>query len=339
MFQPKRVYFEPTALEYPLGKELYEKFKALNVEIKDTGSHNRVTGIPGNSPTEGYLEAKNTLVVGVRKGKEFQTCKPSAHYQLPLVTSCPGKCQYCYLATTLGKKPYIRVYVNVDEILERTKEYIEEKNPEVTLFEGAATSDPIPVEPYTGSLKKTIEFFAKETTARFRFVTKFTDVDTLLNLDHNKHTRFRFSINTKPVIKGFEAGTPHLLERLGAAQKVWNSDYPLGFIIAPIIMTDNWQLDYEELFKIISQRIVTNKNQDLTLELITHRFTKKAKNQILEIFPNSKLPMDEEERRFKYGQFGYGKYVYSKEQMQEAKLFMEGLVDKYLPFAKVDYFI
>lgn len=339
MFIPKRVYFEPDALNYPLGSQLYDRFKKLGIITKQTGSHNRVTGIPGKSPTEGYLAAKETLVIGVRKGKDFQTCKPSAHYQLPLATSCPGKCQYCYLASTLGKKPYLRVYVNMDEILARAKQYIDERAPEITIFEGAATSDPIPVEAYTGSLKKVIEFFSKEEHGRFRFVTKFSDIDSLLDVKHNNHTRFRFSLNAEPIIKMFEAGTPNLLDRVEAAKKVWNSKYPLGFIIAPIITIENWQIQYENLFKTLAKTFSADTNNDLTLEFITHRFTKKAKNQILEIFSNTKLPLNEEERTFKYGQFGYGKYIYSKESMAEINEYMKGLKEKYLPFAKIEYFV
>jgi len=62
----------------------------------------------------------------------------------------PGKCEYCYLLTNLGKKPYVRVYVNIEEILSAARAYIEKRKPEITVFEGAATSDPVPTEPYTG---------------------------------------------------------------------------------------------------------------------------------------------------------------------------------------------
>ncbi|MDI3533786.1 MAG: spore photoproduct lyase [Thermosediminibacterales bacterium] len=85
---PKRVFFEQEALEYPAGKYLYKHFKNLGKsEIKLLKSHNRVTEIPGKTPQECYVEGKNTLVVGVRKTLDFEKCKPSAHYQLPLVTA------------------------------------------------------------------------------------------------------------------------------------------------------------------------------------------------------------------------------------------------------------
>jgi len=107
-FVPKRAFFEPQALEYPVGKKIYDRLTDMGVEIAMTGSHNRVTGIPGKTTGEAFREAKRTLVVGVRKTTDFASCKPSAHYQLPLNTSCPSMCEYCYLATTLGRKPYLR---------------------------------------------------------------------------------------------------------------------------------------------------------------------------------------------------------------------------------------
>lgn len=336
-FKPVRVYFEQAALDFPLGKNIYHKVREQGAEIKMIGSHNRVTGIPGDTPQIGYREAKKTLVVGVRKSKNFETCKPSAHFQLPLVTSCPGMCEYCYLNTTLGKKPYIRVYVNIEDILNRAKEYIDERAPEVTVFEGAATSDPVPVEYFTGALAQTIEFFGREKLGRFRFVTKFTQVDSLLGIKHNGHTRFRFSINSLQVISSYERATPSLAERIEAARKVASAGYPLGFIIAPIVVYEGWQKDYGELFDELIETL--GSVDDLTFEFISHRYTKRAKSNILSLFPNTKLPMEEEERNFKYGRFGYGKYVYPKETLDEIKEFMTERVNRLFPKAKAEYFV
>ena len=99
------------------------------------------------------------MVVSTKKSLKFQTCKPSANYQLPLVSGCMGRCEYCYLNTQLGDKPFVRVFVNTDEILGQAKKYMEERLPKITIFEGAATSDPIPLEPYTHSSKKSYRVF------------------------------------------------------------------------------------------------------------------------------------------------------------------------------------
>ncbi|RKD30571.1 spore photoproduct lyase [Thermohalobacter berrensis] len=336
---PKRVYFEKRALEYPLGEKLYNLFnKKENVEIKILKS-NRVTSIPGKTPQEAYREGKNTLVVRVRKKQEFQTCKPSAHYQLPLVSGCAGKCEYCYLNTRFGNKPYTTIYANINEILEKAKDYIEERKPDITYFEAAATSDPIPFEEYTGSLAETIKFFGREELGRLRFVTKFHQVDNLLGIDHKGHTTIRFSINSEKVIKEYEHGTSPLEKRIEASKKIFDHGYHLGFIIAPIIRYDGWKEDYLNMLKALKNSLGKDIDREIRFEVISHRFTSSAKKRILEVFPKTKLPMDEEERKFKYGQFGYGKYVYKKEDLEEIKEFFNDNINSLFKKSTIDYII
>ena len=338
-FTPKRAIFEQNALDYSLGRRLYEQLTKMGVPVTYASSHNRITGIPGKTAREAYREAKNTLVVGVRKSMNFAPCKPSAHYQLPLNTSCPGMCEYCYLSTTLGKKPYLRVYVNIDEILSKTREYIAERAPEITIFEGAATSDPIPTEYLTGLLKTTIEFFGQEEAGRFRFVTKFTDIDSLLAARHNGHTQFRFSINAAEVIAQYEHRTPAMAERVAAAARAASAGYPVGFIIAPIFSFPGWQSEYSRLFSELADKLPAEAQTHLTFELITHRFTKRAKANILSVFPDTRLPMEEGDRKFKFGQFGYGKYIYDKAEMTDLKGFMQQNIERHFPRAAIDYFV
>lgn len=339
-FKPQRVLFELQALDFPLGRELKQYFSGQpQVELKVLPTHNRVSGIPGSTPLEAYREGKRTLVVGVRRTLEFQTCKPSAHYQLPLVSGCMGQCEYCYLNTQFGKRPYLRVYVNVAEILEQAGQYITARKPQITIFEGAATSDPIPVEPYTGSLARAIIFFAQQPQGRFRFVTKFTDVDSLLTLDHNGHTTIRFSINADHVINTYEHATPRLAPRLEAAGKIAGAGYPLGFIIGPVMLFPDWQAEYQTLLQHLKQALALTSPEDLRFEVISHRFTSRAKSTILGVYPQTTLPMDETQRKFKYGQFGYGKFVYPKDEMAMIQEFFTHNLSRYFPGAKLDYLI
>jgi spore photoproduct lyase len=338
-FIPKRVFFEPRALDYPLGEKIYKQLISMNIPIQMTSSHNRISALTGLTPQAAYREAKKTLVVGVKKTTSFAPCKPSAHYQLPLNTSCPGMCEYCYLATTLGKKPYVRLYVNIEEILNKAAAYIEKNAPEITIFEGAATSDPIPSEYLSGLLKTTIEFFGKQPLGRFRFVTKHTDIESLLTAEHNGHTRFRFSLNCEYIINKYEHYTAIMENRIKAAAKVSAAGYPLGFIVAPIFYFPTWQQEYRKMFEILSKSLPSSAQSQLTFEFITHRFTTRAKNNILALFPETTLPMDTENRNYKYGQFGYGKYVYDKQRMSEIKEFLVQETAHYFPQAAVDYFV
>lgn len=322
MFKPKRVIFEKGSLNYPLGKSLFEEFsKQPGLEIMETSTNQVKKSIPGEHLHEMYRHGKQTLVVGIKKSLKFQSCKPSAHYQLPLVSGCMGQCEYCYLNTQLGDKPFIRVHVNVDEILEKADQYTKERLPAITIFEGAATSDPVPVEPYTHVLAHCITYFGQNEHTRFRFVSKYADIDSLLGLDHNGHTEIRFSLNTPHIINTYEHATASSLLRIQAASKLAASNYPIGFIIAPVFIYPNWKQEYHELLVSLKEQLPTHLSHPVIFEVISHRYTLRAKNRINDIFPETTLPMDEEQRSFKYGQFGYGKYVYPKDQLAEMKAF------------------
>jgi len=325
MFKPDAVYIEKDALEYEVGRKINHLFKNSNMEVVIlTG--NRMKSLPKENLHEYYHKGKRTLVVSVRRSLKFQTCKPSAHYQLPLVTGCMGGCEYCYLQTRFSSQPFTRVYVNVAEILEQAAGYISQRN-DTTIFEGAAVSDPIPVEPYTGALAQAISFFGQKELARFTFVTKYTDIDNLLTLKHNGHTTIRFSVNLPGIINKFEHRTPNLEARLKAAQKVLQSEYPLGLIIAPVFLDDDWQRSYGALLSNIAEKLGGTR-KPIVLEVISHRFTAKAKETILQLYPDSELPLDEETRNFKFGQFGYGKYLYPKDMLREMKTFFEEWAQK-----------
>lgn len=340
MFVPKRVIFEKGSLDTDVGRNIYNKIKDnLSIEIINVNSNKIKTHIPGDNLFEQYRSGKETLVVGERKSLKFQTCKPSANYQLPLVSGCMGRCEYCYLNTQLGDKPFVRVFTNIDSVLDKAKQYIDERLPEVTIFEGAATSDPIAVEPYTDALKKTIEFIGKEEKGRFRFVTKYNDVDSLLDANHNNHTEIRFSINTPRIIDTYEHHTASSDKRIEAAAKLAKAGYQIGFIIAPVFLYDNWQAEYRDLIKSIKYKLPKEFDEPIIFEVISHRYTTKAKNRILEIFPQTTLPMNDEVRKFKYGQFGYGKYVYTKEQLSQMKDFFNFELKEVFPNSIIKYVI
>lgn len=338
-FKPDFVMIRENALEYPLGQKLHNLFKDdKDIELHVVASRG---GFPLDNnlcPQKKFIRAKKTLVIAVRSLSKFQSCKPSAHYQLPLVTGCPGHCHYCYLSTNLGKNPYIKVYVNINEILDKAESYIKERAPEVTIFEGAATSDPLPVEKYTHSLARCIEYFGGHKLGRFRFVTKFTEVDSLLNVKYREKTEFRFSLNSKYAVEKFEPTTPDPEERTKAAGKIYRAGYQLGFLIAPIFIYDNWKKEYEELIRNLQENLDTE-GENISFELITHRFTKRAKKVIEQNYPNTELPMNEETRQFKYGQFGYGKYVYPKETMKEIENHMKDIINIHFPQSDIKYFV
>lgn len=338
LFRPERAYFEPAALAYPLGRELYDRLTKEGVPVRFTSSHNRVVGLPGGTPQETYRIAKRTLVVGVKKDLDFESCRPSADFSLVLATGCPATCEYCYLQSTLGRKPYVRVYANVDEILAAAGRVVAARRPAVTVFEAASTADPLALEHLTGSLRRAVEWFGRQEYGRLRLVTKFAAVEPLLNAEHRGHTRVRFTLNAAPVRHLFEHRTAPQADRLAAARKLRDAGYPIGFVLAPLMLFRGWQESYSTLLDEVAAALEEAAAEDLTFELIQYRFTAASKRIIQERFPATRLDLDEAGRHYKRGKYGRGKWVYAPAQAETLRDFLTGAIARRFPGARVEYF-
>ncbi|MGE5553216.1 MAG: spore photoproduct lyase [Betaproteobacteria bacterium] len=338
LFRPARAYFEPAALDYPLGRKLYDRLVKEGVAIRFTDSHNRVTGLPGETPQEAFRAAKRTLVVGVKRDLDFESCRPSADFSLVLATGCPAVCEYCYLQTNLGRKPYIRVYANVEEILAAAGRLIASRRPEVTVFEAASTADPLALEHLTGSLRRAVEWFGWQEYGRLRFVTKFAAVEPLLDADHRGHTRVRFTLNAEPVRRLFEHQTAPQSDRLAAARTLQAAGYPIGFVLAPLMLFRGWRESYTALLDEVAAALGAAADAECTFELIQYRFTAASKRIIRERFPATRLDLQEKGRHYKRGKYGRGKWVYAPSQAEALRDFLTEAIAERFPAARVDYF-
>ena len=338
MFMPETVVFEPGSLQYPLGEKIYKFFITKPVEIVRsplTAFTRRLTGL---TERQRYARSKTILVVTINREKKLDICRPSADYSFKLVSNCPGSCEYCYLQTNQSYKPYMKVFVNLDEIWDTICSYIPEDSDKPVTFEVSSNGDPLAVEHITGSLGETIEFFSKLENGRLRVTTKFDNVDLVTDKKHGGHTRFRVSINTEYIINQFEHRTSLLEERLNAAAKLARADYPLGFIIAPIMIYENWQKEYNLLLQKVYDKLKNENINSLTFELIQHRYTEPAKQRILERFPNTRLDMDDAKRELKWGKYGKFKFVYPKDDARMLNETLSSIIQTYFPNAVIEYF-
>ena len=340
LWMPERVMFTPAAIEEPWGQEILSRLQSLNLPIEEL-SRNRLTGLRGESERDTYNKAKRTLAIATAPPSSFKLSPipPSADWQFHIAEGCPAHCQYCYLAGSLSGPPVIRVFANLPQILTNLAAY--EQPGKTTTFEVSCYTDPLGIEHLTGSLAECIRYFGTRPDAHLRVVSKFDAVDNLLDLPHNGHTRMRMSVNAAPVSSRFEGGTASVASRLKALRRLalprldGGGGYPIGLVIAPIILMDDWQTHYTELFDSISEALDFDCN--LTFELISHRFTPGSKEVLQTWYPHSKLDMDEAKRSVKRNKFGGIKYVYDTNTMKTAKQFFTTEIAKRFPSSEILY--
>lgn len=345
---PRRVLITPAASEHAHGRAMVERCEALGASVEELPA-NRLTGLRGADERETYRRAKSTLAVVVSPPSErkLQPIPPSADWQFHIARGCPAHCQYCYLAGSLPGPPVTRAFANLDDILAGLGDFVGRgavtsrqtaRAAEGTTFEASCYTDPLGIEHLTGSLARTIEHFGRrDDEASLRFTTKFDAVDGLLELDHRGRTRARFSLNAQPVT-GFEGGTAPLHARIGALAKLARAGYPIGLTIAPIMPIDDWQAHYGVLLDDVAEALtVSEPGVDLTVELITHRFTPTSKEVLSGWYPATRLEMDEEVRTLKRTKFGSRKFVYPREVMAELRGWFQAAIAERLPQARVLY--
>ena len=333
LFVPDIAYIDPKVLKLDSGKKVLEYLEKLRVPIVNS----KKVVIDCGSPEKNYAAAKKTVLFTTNGQKKLVSCRPSADYQFSLSSSCPANCEYCYLQTTQGEKPFMKIFLNIEEILEVIQSYIDENMPNITYFECASITDPIALEHLSGNLKRCIEYFGDSLNGRLRLVTKFDDVEPFLKLKHNKHTKFRFTLNSQYVINNFEHNTSSFKERIDAVKKIAEAGYPIGFIIASIMIYDNWKEEYKELFETLKAALVEYKGE-ISFELIQHRFTKAAKELIVQRFKNTLLDLNEENRLLKWGPYGKFKYVYKKPDSEDMNNYISTLINNNFNEAIIEYF-
>nr|WP_243450714.1 hypothetical protein [Polymorphobacter glacialis] len=208
---------------------------------------------------------------------------------------------------------------------------------EGTTYEASCYTDPLGIEHLTGSLSAAIaQFGAWQADAQLRFTTKFDAVAALTGVRHQRRTRMRVSLNP-PLFARFEGGTAPVKARLAALRRMADAGYRMGLTIAPIIAAEGWQEAYGQLIADVAAVLDGAPDPDLTIELITHRYSAGSKAVLDSWYPGSALDMSSDRRAEKRTKFGSVKHVYDRSTMIELRRFFERAIAENLPDARILY--
>ena len=160
-------------------------------------------------------------------------------------------------------------------------------------------------------------------------------VDPILNLDHQGKVIVRMSVNPQEIIKEIEIGTSPLKNRVEAINKLKKAGYPVGILIAPVVLVDNWKEKYEGVVKYLSENLSDELKKDVFFEIIfmTYSYVHNAINQ--EAFPNAINVYDKDLMMVR----GRGRYMYKKEIREDGSLFFKNIMEKYFPQNEIKYIV
>lgn len=332
MFKPKAIYYEKEILEYPLGKQLMEKYE--NVEKIEIDNHNNIEEMRKKQNSE-FADMKRNLIIGIRKTHKFVENHKTSDFLVPYTSSgCTASCMYCYLVCNYNKCAYLRLFVNREQMLEKIIKTANKAEKALT-FEIGSNSDLILENTITGNLPWTIENFKNVEKGYLTFPTKFDMVDDILELDHRGKVIIRMSVNPEIIINRVEFGTSRLKGRIEAINKLKEAGYKVGILIAPVIMVENWKELYLELIQKLSEELSEKVKKDVFFEIIfmTYSFVHIKINE--EAFPNA---INLYNKEIMTGR-GKGKYMYKTELRKDGEIFLREQMKKYFPTNEIEYIV
>ena len=117
MFKPDAIYYEPTIENYPLGKELLEKYS--NIPKFMIENHNNIPEMRSQNNSE-FAKMKKHLIIGTRKTHKYVPNFKVSDCLVPYTSSgCTAMCLYCYLVCNYNKCAYFRLFVNREKMLDK----------------------------------------------------------------------------------------------------------------------------------------------------------------------------------------------------------------------------
>lgn len=334
MFIPDAIFFEPKSYEYELGKRLLDNYKKQNIPMIEIENHNNIEQMRKKQNRD-FPYMKRNLIIATRKTHKYVPNHKVSDFLVPYTSSgCIAMCMYCYLVCNYNKCAYLRLFVNREYMLDKIKKTAS-KADENLVFEIGSNSDLILENTITGNLEWTIENFKNQSKGMLTFPTKFDMVEPILGLNHNKKIIVRMSVNPEEIITKIEFGTSKLKGRIEAINKLVDTGYIVGILIAPIILVDNWKILYDDLLKQLKEMLSIKAKKQVFFELIfmTYSFVHNAINH--EAFPNA---IELYNKEIMTGR-GKGKYAYKPQIKEEAKKYMEELMHKYFPNNEIKYIV
>ncbi len=281
---PDKIFYEPSALGYELGRQMRQKFG--QVPWIPIVNHNNIEQLRKKENQE-FASMKKHLIIGVRKSLKYTPNHKVSDFLAPYTSSgCSAMCLYCYLVCNYNKCSYLRLFVNREQMMDKLIKTANgsDKNP---VFEIGSNSDLILENTITQNLEWTIETFGKNKKGFLTFPTKFNMVEPLLPLNHRGRIIMRMSVNPQEIIRNLELGTSSLTSRIAALNRMSDAGYTVGLLIAPVVLVENWKKMYKRLIEQLSDQITEKAKKQLFIEIIfmTYSYVHRAINK--EAFPNA----------------------------------------------------
>lgn len=227
-----------------------------------------------------FMSAKKSgAIVRDRKGLQVRPNGRSSDFIIPsFAIGCPLVCAYCNISRHRAFGNPVEYFYNVEEIWEATRRHWlglpgktvpNQCDPVYWTYDIGESTDALAKQ----NIQVTnwfIEKFLLESRAKPTFATKLANDRYLPNLsiDLTYCARVRVSLMPEAISKVVEPVTSPVAKRIAAINPMVSKGYEVHINFSPVIITDDWQKQYVQLFKQIDQELSFEAKRQLKCEVI-----------------------------------------------------------------------
>ncbi len=287
---PEELIVERGSESSPIYRNLRRSLPDIAVKLFD-----HMEG-PARAPLfydDSFGATKKKIILMRHKGEFLKKCPGSEgqvccnYFVVNFASNCPMDCSYCYLQEYLSNNPALKVFGNVGDLIEEADQTLKKHRGVFFRIGTGEITDSLALEPYTGTVRELVPYFAEQPNVLLELKTKSDSVESILDLDSRGRVVVAWSMNPQRVIELDEHGTASFAERLQAARRCQSAGYRLGFHFDPMIEYAGWEKDYRSMIEEIFESIDWRGLSWLSLGVL--RQTPSLKRIMRQRFPQTEL--------------------------------------------------
>ncbi len=265
-FKPfSHLYAETEALGYPLAEQLLRRLSGSEVirirHYKDVF----------NRPRQNFRLQKQSpkLILAVQRERFIYPASDNClnpdggdFYYVSPMRNCLYHCDYCFLQG-MHQTANILVFVNTEDYFSAVAGMCDRQREKTFFISLSYESDMMAFENLAPLCRLWIERFGAWPNARFEIRTKSTNFRALQDIKPADNFLLTWSVLPQPLIERFEPNTPTLRQRLDDIAQAIHAGWNVRLAIDPLIITDPWQMVYEEFIRQLNDKIFSEKLYDI----------------------------------------------------------------------------
>jgi spore photoproduct lyase len=193
------------------------------------------------------MRRRSAFLMGCPAGsQEFACC---GYLVMVLASNCPMDCSYCFLQEYVADNPGLQIYTNYAEVFDELDRLGKRTTRRGLRIGTGELADSLAFDSITGISRDLVGYFAARDSWTLELKTKTDEIDNLLTLDPKGRTLISWTLSPDRVFRRSENGTAAPAARIGAARRVLEAGYKIGFHLDPIIAYPQADQDYAALLQ------------------------------------------------------------------------------------------